>query len=106
MDIEIVRTTHDTYRLYDGDRFLAVCGAGVKGEERAKAVWDEIMNLQTANDVLLAELEAARAVIDQARRGFGTEADIERAWAFDPVALCAAIRRYDACIADTTTTAT
>ena len=44
---------------------------------------------------LLAELDAARAVVDAARPGFGVEKDIERAYAFDPIMLTAAIRLYD-----------
>lgn len=66
MDIEIVKTIEDGYRLWDGDQFLADCGKGVEGEERAKAVWDEIMNLQVANEELRADLDRARAILDDA----------------------------------------
>lgn len=45
---------------------------------------------------LRRELDAARAVVVAARRGFGVEEDIARAHAFDPNALTTAIRRYDA----------
>lgn len=48
-----------------------------------------------AGKAMLAELEAARAVVSIARRGFGTNADMLRAWAFDPVALSRAIVVYD-----------
>jgi hypothetical protein len=59
-------------------------------------VLDKFIAATHPGAALMAELDAARAVVEQARRGFGTEADIERAYAFDPVALTAAIRRYDA----------
>lgn len=45
---------------------------------------------------LLAELDAARAVVAAARTGFGTEEDIRRAYAFDPTFLTNCIRAYDA----------
>lgn len=63
MDIEIVRTVEDDYRLWDGDTYLADCGKGVEGEERAKAIWDEIMNLQVANDELRGRLAALHAIL-------------------------------------------
>jgi hypothetical protein len=44
---------------------------------------------------LLAELEAARRVVQMARSGFGTKEDIILGYAFDPTALCAAISAYD-----------
>jgi hypothetical protein len=44
---------------------------------------------------LLAERDALLAVLRLARAGFGTEEDITRGFAFDPVALTGAIRRYD-----------
>lgn len=46
----------------------------------------------------LAELDAARAVVDAARAGFGTEENILRAHAFDPNLLTARIRAYDAAV--------
>lgn len=47
---------------------------------------------------LLAELDAAREIVAIARRGFGTDEDIRRAHAFDPVRLTACIRAYDAVV--------
>lgn len=63
MDIEIVRTVEDSYRLWDGDRFLADCGKGVEGEDRAKAVWDEIANLQLANSTLRQQVDELLAEV-------------------------------------------
>jgi hypothetical protein len=49
-----------------------------------------------AGEALLAELTAARLVVMMARRGFGSNADMARHKAFDPVALQGAIVAYDA----------
>lgn len=56
----------------------------------------KIRNTEHPGAALLAELTAARDVVEATRRGFGTEEDIRRAHAFDPVRLTAAIRAYDA----------
>lgn len=53
---------------------------------------------------LLAELDAARAVVAAARTGFGTEEDIRRAYAFDPTFLTNCIRAYDAAMKASETT--
>jgi len=44
------------------------------------------------------ELAAARAVVDHARCGFGSNEDMERAHAFDPLTLQRAIAAYDAAL--------
>lgn len=62
--------------------------------ERSKMLMD-LVKAKHPGAALLSELEAARTVIQLARAGFGTEEDIGRGYAFDPVALTAAIRRYD-----------
>lgn len=67
MNIEIVKTIEGSYCLWDGPHYLADCGKGVEGEERAKAVWDEIMNLQVANSELLAERNRLTSERDEAR---------------------------------------
>lgn len=63
MDIEIVKTIKDDYRLWDGDKLLADCGKGPEGEARATALWNEIRNLQVAGSELRACLETLKAIL-------------------------------------------
>lgn len=55
----------------------------------------EVFAVHHPGAALIAEMEAARAVVAAARTGFGTEEDIRRAYAFDPNLLTVRIRAYD-----------
>lgn len=63
MEIEVIKSVDDGYSLWNGDKWLADCGKGPEGEDRANAVFDEIVNLQLANENLRAELEATKRVL-------------------------------------------
>lgn len=75
MDIEIIENQGGHFRLWDGSRFLADCGKGPEGEERAKVIWDEIKNLQMANDELKARV--GRDGLIQSLRRFAESAGVE-----------------------------
>lgn len=72
MDIEIVESVRGDYRLFDGDRFLADCGSGQEGEQRAK----EIKALEVSNGRLRVERNEAQRLISEMHTTF---ADMMRA---------------------------
>ncbi len=87
----------------DGEAYICVNREMCKKNERIAILEAELTAAeQRAEDKHRAwqaaerELELARAVVEAARAGFGTEQDIPRGHSFDPVVLTAAIRAYDA----------
>jgi multidrug resistance efflux pump len=75
-----------------------VTSATYEDRERLRAELHVLATVEHPGVLLVRELEAARAVVQQARTGFGTEEDIRRTWAFDPNLLTACIRAYDAIV--------
>jgi hypothetical protein len=63
MDIEVLKNRGGHFCLWDGSRFLADCGKGPEGEERATAIWDKIKNLQAANEALQNQTRPTRTAI-------------------------------------------
>jgi hypothetical protein len=64
MDIEIIKTVCGHFRLWNGSTYLADCGKGAEGEERATAIWDEIKNLQLANEAMRHKADQYDSVVE------------------------------------------
>lgn len=87
MNIEIVKTIKDDYRLWDGDKLLADCGKGPEGEARATALWNEIRNLQVAGGESRACLETLKAILTDPANQVEVSADGHYIYSFDPATM-------------------
>lgn len=91
MEIGRLRQEYDYWRVQAQDTLVDLHEA----ERERDQAWEQAGSDRADLNTALVELEAARAVVAHARRGFGTSADVGQAKAFDPVRLCHLIERYD-----------